>query len=62
METMHEARRRSRADTLPARADFTITVSWPDNDPDDIDTRLQREIPHIKLVHQVQDLRHRWLS
>lgn len=27
-----------KAGYVPAKAEFIITVSWPDNDPDDIDT------------------------
>lgn len=30
-----------KAGDIPAKAEFIITVSWPDNDPNDIDTWVQ---------------------
>lgn len=44
----------AKSGDVDVKAEFIITVSWPDNDPDDIDTYVEDPLGDIVWYHSLQ--------
>lgn len=44
----------AKAGSVEVKAEFIITVNWPDNNPDDIDTYVEDPLGNIVWYHQMQ--------
>ena len=44
----------AKSGDIDVKAEFIITVSWPDNDPDDIDTYVEDPLGDVVWYHSLQ--------